>query len=76
MENLEQLSNVCAKKLKVMRNIVYTEEEEKCRHCSNYERSCYIPLRENERHGIRRGALAVYNFWYNNISIRSIPTED
>ena len=76
MEKLEQITkDVCLKKLKVLRNITFTEEEEKCKHCNNYERTCYTPLKENERFGIRRGALAIYNFWYQNISIKSIPTE-
>lgn len=29
------LEKQCAKKIKVMRNIVFTEEEVKCRNCTN-----------------------------------------
>ena len=77
MKQLEQITrDVCVMKLKVMRNIVFTEDEEKCQHCVDYNKSCYIPLRDVQRYGIRRGINAVYNFWYHNISIRGMPTEE
>ena len=48
METLENKTEVCINQLKVNRNIVYTEQEYKCKICENpTKHDCYKPYKPN-----------------------------
>lgn len=45
IKTMEKLEIICQKKFKIMRNIVYTEQEYKCYNCTGYQdKSCYKPM--------------------------------
>jgi|GEM_PF-4719219 len=66
-------SETCVNQAKALRLSYCSEHEGRCRVCNDYN-SCpdYKPLSATQI-SFRRGALAVYNFWYQNISIRGLP---
>jgi hypothetical protein len=77
MEKLEQITEyTCVHKIKVMKQLTCNEQEEKYRVCNDYS-SCisYRPIKSSQM-PFKRGMLAIYNFWYQNVSIRGLPTED
>jgi hypothetical protein len=75
MENLEQITkDTCQYKVQVMKLNYVSEELMKCRNCiGTYYVNCerYKPINKSQI-PIKKGVIALYNFWYNNISIRGL----
>jgi len=79
MEQLEQITEeTCIFKIQAMRLTYVSEQQEKCRSvCSGkFYESCekYKPISKVSS-PIRRGATALYSFWLNNISLKSLTQE-
>jgi hypothetical protein len=56
MTTLEK--TICATKLKVLRNITFTEQENRCRNCLDYNKPCYIEYNPNLQIPINKGVVA------------------
>jgi hypothetical protein len=57
---MEQLETICISKLRVLRNIVFTEADFKCRSCTDYSQECFRPYSPSTQINIRQGVVA-YN---------------
>ena len=74
MEKLDQITkDTCVEKILALRNSYVDEFHEHCRVC-NEPCERYKPISRTQIN-FRQGALAIYNSWYQNISIRGLPTE-
>jgi len=56
----KDLEGVCVHHIRVMRNIVFTEDEERCKNCSGKDVYCegYQPYHSNIQLNVRKGKVA------------------
>ncbi len=57
---MNDLEDVCVHHIRVMRNIVFTEAEERCKNCSGKDTYCegYKSYKPNTQLNVRHGKIA------------------